>query len=241
MRAQTRHQLKQDRFRGATLEVADKTVHWSVEHKSKIVAGAIVLLVIAGAVAGGWYYLNIQDEKASGALGQAIRTWETPVRPAGTAAEPDVPSFASAKERATEAQKQFQAIVDQYPHTRSGDMARYFLGLSAADLGDYAQSQRELQALAASRNQDIASLAKMALASVYRKQGHNKDAIEIYKALADKPTSTVSKAAAQLQLAATLLADMQPLEAKRIYEQVQKENPATPAAQIAAKALDDLK
>ncbi|HEY1263581.1 MAG TPA: tetratricopeptide repeat protein [Terriglobales bacterium] len=241
MRAETRHQLKQDRFRGTTIQVAEKTVDWSVEHKGKLIAGLVALVVIAGAAAGGWYYLSVQDQKASVALGGAVRTWETQVRAAGTPAEPDVPSFANSKDRATEAHKKFQAIVQQYPHTRAGDFARYFTGLTAADLGNYAEAERELQSVASSRNADLSSIARLALASVDRKQGHTHDAIEIYKSLAEKPTTTVSKAMAQLELAATLLADMQPLEAKRIYEQVQKENPSTPAAQIAAKALQDMK
>jgi TolA-binding protein len=241
VRAETRHQLKQDRFRGATLQVAEQTVHWTVEHKSKILAGAIALVVVAAAVIGGWYYLNGQDEKASADLSKAVRAMETPVRPAGMSAQPDVPSFGSSKERATEAHKQFQSIVDKYPHTRSGEIARYFLGMTASDMGDYPAAQKELGAVASSSNADLASLAKLAQASIYRQQDQNKQAIEIYKALSDKPTRMVSKASAQLELAATLMADRQPLEAKGMYERVQKENPATPAAQIATQALQELK
>jgi predicted negative regulator of RcsB-dependent stress response len=241
VRAEVRHQLKEDRFRGATLQVAGEAAHWSVEHKGKLLVIAVIVLVIAGAAGGGWYYLNSQDEKASIDLSRALRTMETQVRPANMPAQPDVPSFASSKERATEAHKQFQGIVDKYPHTHSGDVARYFLGLTAADTGDYATAQRELGTVAAYHNAELSSLAKMGLASVYRQQGQNKQAIEIYKALSDKPTAVVSKATAQLELAAALMADRQPLEAKGIYERVQKENAAMPAAQIAAQALQELK
>jgi tetratricopeptide (TPR) repeat protein len=241
VRAETRHQLKQDRFRGTTLQVAEDAATWSVEHKSKIIAGVVAVVVVAAVVAGGWYYLSNQEQKASAELSKAVRTMETYVRPAGSPAQPDVPSFSSAQERATEARKQFQAIADKYPHTRSSEFAHYFLGITASDLGDYAGAQKELGAIASSRNEDLASLAKMAQASAYRKQGQNKQAIDIYKALADKPTALVSKATAQLELAAALMADRQPLEAKGLYERVQKENPASPASQIAAQALQDLK
>jgi TolA-binding protein len=241
VRAEARHQLKQDRFRGTTLQVAETAAHWSVEHKSKIATGSVVVLVVAAIALGGWSYLNHQDEKASADLTKAVRAMETPVRAAGTPGQPDVPSFGSQKERATEAHKQLQAIVDKYPHTRSGEIARYFLGMTSADMGDYAAAQKELGAVASSSNADLASLAKLAQASVYRQQDQNKQAIEIYKGLADKPTRMVSKAAAQLELAAALMADKQPLEAKGVYERVQKENPATPAAQIATTALQELK
>ncbi len=70
---------------------------------------------------------------------------DTQLRPAGAPAEPDFPSFASAKERTTEAHKQFQAIVDQYPHTRTAEFARYFLGLTSSQLGDNAAAERDLK------------------------------------------------------------------------------------------------
>lgn len=241
MRAETRRQLKEDRFSKATLEAAEATAHWSVEHQSKLMAAGVVLLVVIAAGIGVWYYLDQQDQKAGIGLSQALRTLDTQIRPAGTPPEPDFPSFASDKERATEAHKQFQAIVDQYPHAHSADFARYFLGRTSADLGDNAAAEREFKDVASSGNKDLSSLAQLALASVYRTTGRNKEAIEIYKKLADKPTNAVGKATAQLELADTYQADQQPLEAKRVYEQVQKENPSTQAAQIASAKLTEIK
>ena len=131
--------------------------------------------------------------------------------------------------------------MDKYPHTHNADVARYFLGLTASGMGDYPSAQKELSEVASYHNPELSSLAKLALASVYRQQGKNKEAIDIYKGLSDKPTTMVSKSAAQLQLAEALMADKQPLEAKGVYERVQKDNPATPAAQIAGQALQNLK
>ena len=241
MRAETRHQLKQDRFSRATIDAAERTAHWSVEHKSKLLIAAAVVLLVAAAAAGSWYYLGQQDQKASGELGQAVRTLNTPVRPPNMPAEPDAPSFASSAERATAAHKQLQGIVDQYPHTHSADFARYFLGLTAADLGDKTSAERELQKVVSSSDSDLAGLAKMALASVYRNSGRNKQALDLYTQLVAKPTITVGKVTAQLEMAATYQADNQPLEAKRIYQTIQKENPASEAAQMASAKLQELK
>ncbi len=69
MRAQTRHQLKEDRFSRVTIDAAEATAHWSVEHKSKVITGAIVVLVVAAAALGIWYFTNQQDQKASAELG----------------------------------------------------------------------------------------------------------------------------------------------------------------------------
>ena len=241
MRAETRHQLKQDRFSRATIDVAEKTVHWSVEHRDKLVVAGIAVLVIAGLALGSWYYLNQQDQKASLEFSQAVRTLDTPVRPPNMPPQPDNPSFASSKERATAAHKQFQEIVNKYPHTHAADFAHYFLGLTSADLGDNTVAERELQAVASYRNADLSALAKFALASVYRNTNRDKQAIDVYKQIIAKPTVTVSKTTAQMELAAAYQSANMPLEAKRIYEQIQKENPASEAAQLASAKLQALK
>ena len=86
MRAETRHRLKQDRFSRATIGAAEATVHWTVEHQSKLIVGAMVLAVVLAAAFGGWYYLNQQDQKASVQFNQAVRTLDTQLRPAGAPA-----------------------------------------------------------------------------------------------------------------------------------------------------------
>ena len=241
MRAETRHQLKQDRFSKVTFEAAGNAAHWSVEHQSKLIAAVIAVIVLGAIAFGGWYYINSQDEKASAEFSTAVRTWETPVRPAGVPPQPGSDSFASAQERATAARKQFQAIVDKYPRTHTADMARYFVGLAAAQLGDNAAAERSLQEAARSSNADLAALGKFALASVYRAENKDAQAIDLYKQLMDKPTLVVSKATAQLELASFYESRQKPDEAKKIYEQVQKENPATEAASLAQRRVAALK
>jgi TolA-binding protein len=241
VRAETRHQLKEDRFSKATLHAAEQTVHWTVEHQSKLLIAGIVVAVIALIGFGGWYYMNGQDEKASIELGAATRVLEQQVRPAGVPAQPGFPSFASAQERATEARKQFQAIVDKYPHTRTADMARYFVGLTSSHLGDNAAAERNLQEVANSSNKDLAALGRFALASVFRAENKDAQAIDLYKQLIDKPTTTVNKITVQLELAQFYEGRQKPDEAKRLYDQVQKENPGTEAASLAQQRATKLK
>ena len=241
MRAETRHSLKQDRFSKVTLETAERTVHWTVEHQKTLIIGGIVVLLVILAGLGGWYYLNQQDQKASVEFGQAVRTLDAQLRPPNTPAQPGVQSFTSNQERATEAHKQFQAVVDKYPHTHAGEFATYFAGVTASTMGDNATAERELKKVSSSGDKDLAALAKLALASVYRRTNRPKDAIDIYKQLADKPTTSVGKSMVQLELASLYQDQQQPQEAKRIYEQLQKENPNTDVANIASSKLAALK
>ncbi len=241
MRAETRHQLKQDRFSKVTFEAAGNAAHWSVEHQSKLIAAVIAVIVIGAIAFGGWYYVNSQDEKASAEFSTAVRTFETQVRPAGVPPQPGSDSFASSQERATAARKQFQAIVDRYPHTHTADMARYFVGLASAQLGDNAAAERSLQEAAHTSNSDLAALGKFALASVYRAENKDAQALDLYKQLIDKPTLVVSKATAQLELAGFYESRQKPDEAKKIYDQVAKDNPSTEAASLAQRRATALK
>lgn len=241
VRAETRHQLKEDRFSKTTIDLAERTAHWSVEHQGRLIVIGIIVAAVAAIVGAGWYYLNQQDLKASVAFGAAIRTLDMPVRPPNMPAQPENPSFASAKERAAAAHKQFQEVVDKYPHTHAADFSRYFLGLTSVDMGDYASAERDLKTVASYRNADLAALAKFALATVYRDTNRNPQAIDIYKQLAAKPSTTVSKVTAQMELAATYQANNQPIEAKLIYQQLQKQNPASEIAQMASSKLQEMK
>jgi tetratricopeptide (TPR) repeat protein len=241
VRAETRHQLKQDAFSRVTIGAAEKTAHWSVEHRNTLAVAVVAVAVLAAAVAGGWYYLSAQDEKASFDLSQAVRTLDTPLRPAGTPPQPDFPSFASAKERSDLARKQFQAIVDKYPHTRTADMARYFLGVTSATTGDNAAAESNLKAVVSTGSKELASTAKLALAALYGNTNRTKDAVALYQELINQPTISVSKATAQLQLAELYQTSNQPLDAKRLYEQIKKDNPTPEAVQIATQKLTELK
>ena len=241
MRAETRHQLKQDAFSRVTIDAAERTAHWTVEHRSTLIIAAITVAVLLAVSIGGWYYLGAQDEKASMELAQAVRTMDTQLRPEGTPAQPDIPSFTSSKERAQAAQKQFQAIVDKYPHTRTADMAHYFLGVTAASLSDNAAAERNFKEVISTGNREVAAVAKSALASLYGQTNRTKEAVALCQELINKPTASVSKVAAQLQLAELYQSSNQPLDAKRIYEQIKKENPGAEAGQLATQKLSELK
>jgi TolA-binding protein len=241
VRAETRHQLKQDAFSRATIGVAEKTADWTVEHRSTLIIGSIVAVLLIAGFIGGYYYLNAQDEKASLDLSVAVRTMDTPLRASGTPEQPDFPTFTSSGERAKAAQKQFQAIVDKYPHTRTADMAHYFLGVTARMQNDNATAERDFKDVAAKGNREVAAVAKDALASLYGETNRTKDAAALYQDLINKPTTSVSKVTAQLQLAELYQNSNQPLDAKRIYEQVKKENPANEAGQLATEKLAALK
>jgi tetratricopeptide (TPR) repeat protein len=231
----TRRQLKEDKLADA----AKGTVTWAEHHRKLVTLGSSVLLAVAALGIGGWTFLQWREQKASFDLGSALRTYQRPLRPAGTPENPDFPSFASAAERAKAARAEFQAVVDHYSYTRSGKMARYYVGLTAMEGGDTATAERELRYVADSGNKDLAPLGKFALAALYRSQKRDPEAIQLYRQLIEHPSESVSKAMAQLELA-SLYEEKQPAEAGRLYQQIRIEDPAGAAGEIAATRLEQL-
>jgi predicted negative regulator of RcsB-dependent stress response len=224
------------------MHAAEQTVHWTVEHQGKLIIAGIIVALVVAAVLGAWYYSERQDERASVEFGKALQTFDMPVRPAGMPPQADSPSFASVKERATEAHKQFQDLATKYPHTHVADFSRYFLGVTSSQMGDNAAAERELKTVADYHNRDLSSLAKLALAGVYRDTNRTSDAVNLYKQLMEKPSQTVSKAAAEFQLAETYQGAGMTADAKKQYEQIQKEAPAqSEANQLASAKLQELK
>jgi hypothetical protein len=95
--------------------------------------------------------------------------------------------------------------------------------------------------VASTGNKELASVAKLALAALYGNTNRTKDGVALYQALISQPTASVSKVTAQLQLAELYQTSNQPLEAKRLYEQIKKDNPSTEAGQMATQKLAELK
>lgn len=236
MRSYTRHQLKQDAFAASTAE----TISWAVENRSKLIAAGIVVVVILALLGGGWAYVIYRDQQASEQLAVAMQKYNAPIRPAGTPATPDVVSYASSKERAQATNPEFNRIADKYRFTQTSQLARYFAGVTARDLGEDAAAEKDLQEVAGSRYPEIASLSKLALAALYHDSNRNQQAIEMYKQLIDHPTVSVGKSAAQLALASLYESVAQPDQARHIYEQMQKESPGTAVAQLAGQKLQAL-
>jgi predicted negative regulator of RcsB-dependent stress response len=236
VRGSTRHQLKEDQFRTGARE----TYSWAVAHRGKLVYVVIAVAIALAIVLGGWIYIQQQDESAGVALGHALQVYRAPITTAGQPLAPETTSFASAQERARAARSEFAQVVQTYPHTRSAEIARYFMGLADQDAGNASAAENELQEVADARGSELSALAKFALAALYRNQGKDAQAVPLYKALIDHPTNTVAKSQAQLALASVYEAK-QPQDARNLYVQVQKENPDSPAAQIASTRLSDLK
>jgi predicted negative regulator of RcsB-dependent stress response len=228
----TRHQLKEDKF----TETAAESLSWMHAHRGKITAALLIVLLAGLGAAGAWFYMQRREQQASLELSKALRSFNAPLRDANTPPNPDMPSFTSAKERAEQARKEFKKIAEKYKYSRSGEAAGYLEALAAITAGDTAGAEQRLKEVAGSRNKDLASLARMKLASLYRSSNRDDQAVSIYRELVERPTRMVTKEMAQLELA-SLYESKDPKEAQRIYQSLQAENPSSAAAEVARTRL----
>jgi tetratricopeptide (TPR) repeat protein len=236
VRSSTRHQLKTDEFRETTVE----TLNWAVEHRSKLVAAGIAAAVVLAVLIGGWTYINYRNQQARVDLASAFDKYNAPILPAGETAPPNVLTYNSPQDRAKAANADFTAIANKYSMTQSGRIARYFEGITLRDMGDNAGAERELSKIASSRDKNMGGLAKLALANLYQDTSQVPKAIDMYKQLIDHPADSVGKWTAQFQLADLYKSNDQPQEARKLYQDLQKESPTTPVGQVATQRLQAL-
>jgi predicted negative regulator of RcsB-dependent stress response len=230
----TRHQLKQDEFRD-TLEQFEE---YFKRHYKGILNATIIVVVVVGLAAGLKYYTDRQEAQASADLGMALQTFRAYVgQPTPGATDLGGSSFPTAQDKYRKALVQFQAIVNKYkmiPRPKAVEIARYQAGVCQALLEDHAAAIQTLQEASQGRDQEIASLAKFALAGELLKTGKVQEAAKLYQELVDHPTLSVPRASALLALADAYRAS-QPAQARQIYERVEKEFASNAAVSQAVK------
>jgi len=230
----TRHQLKEDKFQ----EVTRGAIQQAQAHRQQLTLAAIVVLVVVVAAGTYMYWRSQQDEQASAALGLAMSTYAASIRAPGALPDPTLPSFTSAAERDREAEKQFQAVADKYPHTDIGKNALYMAAVAALDAGQYSDAENKFRKVADSGNKELIALAKMGMASVYQATNRDQDAINTYNELMKKPTESASRERVQFALA-ELYERKDPAQAKRIYDQLASDKQPV-VAQLAKQRQTDL-
>jgi tetratricopeptide (TPR) repeat protein len=181
---------------------------------------------------------NSRASQASVAFGAAMQAYQTPLAAPGQAVPPGVKTYASVAERAKAANDLFMGVADKYSMTPDGKVSRYFGGLTYMEDGQNGLAESTLKQVASGWNGDLAALAKLSLAQLYRQTGRDSQAIDLYNELTAKPTNTVPPGLAQLQLAELYESQNKPEMAKKIYAQLKDKDAKGPAGVLAAQKLN---
>jgi tetratricopeptide (TPR) repeat protein len=219
----TRQELKQDEL----LTSVEEFENLAKKHYREIIAIFGALILVGGAVYGFRFWSERQESECNSLLGTALKTFHASVG----SASPDLfgggqdqanPTFPTVQAKYKKALEQFDNVVRRFPRQKGAAIARYHAGLCQAELGDTTAAIRILEEASRTSDQNIGSLAQLALAGELVRIGRLDDAAKLYRKLQDHPTSTVPKATAMLALA-DAYRQTRPAQARQIYVEMEKE------------------
>jgi hypothetical protein len=228
---QTRHALKGDKFVQAT----QSGVTWVSGHRSSVMRWVVTVGVIVLVAAGIAVFAEVRSATASAELGSALDVYSAPLLTPG--APPETGVYASATERAKAANQKFVAVAQEYGWLPEGTKAHYFAGVTYAEMGQNGQAETELKKAAEAWNRDTSNLAKLALAGLYHQTNRDAQAIDLYNAIAAKPSTTVAATVAQLNLADLYVATGKRDMARVLWAKIRDTDKEGAAGQIAAQKL----
>jgi len=227
-----RKDLKKDEFRETFVHGVESVA--SHQQLLWIIVGAA--LVVALAFFGWSTYSRRQTTKAGAALDDGMKIFQARIRTAQEPAEPGQTTYVDEKNKYADAEKKFLEVANQYARTRPGQVARYYAALSEEHLKKFDDAEKNLKLVDASGDESLAGLARFQLAWVYTQNNKGPQAVELYKQLADKPTTFVPKPLVLLTLA-DYYRKTDPAQASKLYNQVKQDFPDTPAVEKADEGL----
>jgi predicted negative regulator of RcsB-dependent stress response len=206
----TRKELKSDRF---ALEVTH-SVEYVAQHRQLVMRWAVPAVAAVLIVIGVLWYRSYRHNARQEDLHATMLIQNSTVGPAQSQY---VVSFPTAEARNTAVVKAWSSLAAKYPGTEEGDIAEFFLGTNAADVGNLTQAATYFKAAIDSGSGPYATEAKLALAQIYAAQGKLNDGVQLIQSVIDHPSVMVSKETGILAMA-DLIKTSDPQRAKKLVE-----------------------
>jgi predicted negative regulator of RcsB-dependent stress response len=225
----TRKELKADRF----AQEVGHTVEYVSEHRRQVIRYGTIAAVVVIVVVGLFSYFRHQNSTRQQALMDALRIQQAGVAQQGNEFMLSFPNQA-AKDQAM--QKAFSDLYARYPSSEQGTIAKYYLGIMAADAGKMPEAAASFQVVAENGSKAYASLAKLSLAQIYAGENKIAEAEKLLRDLMENPTVFVSKEQATIALA-EIIQRTKPAEAQKLLDPLRSSTrPAVSRAAISVGA-----
>lgn len=239
MKAQERHQLKENEFANTLSTVTDVVQ----EHRSQVALVIGAVIVLAAAV-GGWMYFRTQKANEAGALlGIATAMSQAAITPApslpGASQTPG--TFPTEQARSEATIKAYRQVAESFPGTDAAVVATYQLGSELLVAKRPAEAQQAFQTVAASGSAFYASLARLGEAEALMAQNKHDEALKIYTDLAADRNGTLPTDGLLMELARAAQKAGKPQDARAAFKRVVDEFPDSGYAADAKAQLAALK
>lgn len=237
MKRKERHQLKENEFAHAIVK-ARQTVS---ERGRQLGWLAVAALVIGGVILGVNVWRQRGNADAERMLADAMVTFTARVVPVST--QPDQPgevpaaasigatgSFATVAAKLNAAAPKLKAAADAYPDTEAGITARYHYAASMAALGKYDEAVAAFDEVVRRAGEEslYGRMARLGKADTQVRAGQHDAAIATWKELASSTDVDLPKDAILMELARAYEAAGQTDEARKTFNQIVDEHPASP-------------
>ena len=190
-------ELKHDRFRDATMLLADRLADRVAGRRQQILYGLIALVVIAIGVYAIVRWRHKHAEEAQAAMGRAIAINAADIAQIPPPGSKD-PVFSSQQERSERAIHEFEKIAAKYGDPYKTE-ALYFIATNEL-VTNRLKAETDLQNLAQGSS-DTAILSKFALAQAKESDGNLAEAARLYGEIAQANSPLVTPNSANLRLA----------------------------------------
>lgn len=224
MKRDERHHLKENEFANLVSRTSG-----SVRAHSRGVGMAAVLIVVALALVGGYFFWrHNREEKAGALLADAMATAQAPIQPPAIGTPAVAGTFPTEQARTEAALPKLLAAADAYPSADAGIEARYQAAATLAQLGRYPEAILRYQEVVDRDAKGIhGQTARLGMAAAASLAGEHDRAIEQLQAMSGEKDGAIPVDAVLAQLARAFERAGKPSDAAATWKRIRDEFPAS--------------
>ena len=232
--------IKEDEF----VSGLEKIAAWAGARRDELRIAIGVLIVLGAAAGAVLYFQGQRAREAERAYEEAMDVFAAPVMselPPG-AEKPMGTVYTSADEKWKSAAAAFEGVVRRYGSRPEAERARYYAAICRARLRQFDEAEKELKALADIRGSRSLepTVARMALADLYRQRGDVEKAAEAYRSFAADSAVAFPRDYALMSLGSMLEDANRLAEARATYKRLTEDFPSSVYAAEARRRADRL-